>query len=98
MNLVCLENINNGCKFFTTNVDGDDPTRTFDGKVSYRVLGYADTPEQARGIIYGQDDSPYKRADLFREYLKKSGILSEEWLAKFSLYLGTTSYYEDHKI
>jgi len=49
---VALEGIKHGSRFLTTYRDGDDPTKSGKGETWYRVLGYADTYEEAIRIIY----------------------------------------------
>ena len=51
--LVVLEGLEHHNRFYSTYTGGgEDPTITRDGKVSYKVLGYADTDEEARAILY----------------------------------------------
>jgi hypothetical protein len=49
--LVALRGLERGNMFYTTNSPGEDITLTADGKVSYEVLGYADTDDEARVIL-----------------------------------------------
>jgi hypothetical protein len=49
---VALEGIEHGNRFFTSHKAGDDPTKSAKGETWYRVLGYADTIEEAQKIIY----------------------------------------------
>jgi len=44
---VLLEGIENFNRFYSSNTD-DDPTKLFDGTVAYRIIGYADTSEEAQ--------------------------------------------------
>lgn len=49
---VCLEGIKRKNKFYTTNTPGEDPTKSAEGEVWYKVLGYANTSEEAQKILY----------------------------------------------
>src|SRR6056300_618306 len=49
-----LEGIEDGNRFFTKNMPDKDQTRLYDGTVAYRILGYANTSEEAHEII-GKD-------------------------------------------
>jgi hypothetical protein len=51
---VILQGLEHGNKFFTDHKQGDDPTKLLDGTVAYKVLGYADTVEQAQVFLYGR--------------------------------------------
>lgn len=42
------------CRFFTTYTEGKDHTKLDNGTVAYRVLGYADTIEEAQCALYGR--------------------------------------------
>ena len=50
---VLLEGIENFNRFYSTN-SNDDPTKLSDGTVAYRIIGYADTPEEAQTKLYGR--------------------------------------------
>lgn len=39
-----------GFRFFTMNVEGD-PTRLMDGTIAYKVVGYADSVEEAQSML-----------------------------------------------
>lgn len=41
-------------KFFSNNTPGYDHTKLRDGTTAYRVLGFADTVEEAQMYIYGR--------------------------------------------
>lgn len=49
---VCLEGLGHGNKFITTFQISDDPTKSAEGEIWYKILGYAPTHEQALRIIY----------------------------------------------
>lgn len=49
---VVLEGIKNGNRFYSTNVPGEDQTKSATGETWYRVLGYADTSEEAQAILW----------------------------------------------
>lgn len=52
---VLLETIGLGSRFFTTN-GRVDPTKGEDGETWYRVVGYADTVEEAQSKLYGKKE------------------------------------------
>jgi hypothetical protein len=56
---VSLEGIDIGNRFWTGNNPDEDPTKLYDGTVAYRVLGYANTPEDAIKITQGDDKVAY---------------------------------------
>lgn len=49
---VLLEGIKLGNRFYSTFREGEDPTKSDDGQTWYRILGYADTPEEAQLKLY----------------------------------------------
>lgn len=49
---VCLEGIEHGNRFYSLHTEGTDPTRSASGEIWYRILGYANTDEEAQRIIY----------------------------------------------
>lgn len=50
---ILLEGIELGNRFFTTNDTHRDQTKGYTGETWYRVLGYADTIEEAQRKLYG---------------------------------------------
>lgn len=52
---VLLEGIRNGNRFFTLNDTESDPTRGCTGNAWYRIIGYADTVEEAQIKLYGKE-------------------------------------------
>jgi len=69
---VCLEGIEHGNKFYTSHSDGKDPSKLWDGTVAYRVLGYADTPDEALEILHGPGHNSFeKRKEIFGKYLER---------------------------
>ena len=72
---VCLEGLKEGNKFFTTNHEGEDPTVLQDGTVAYKILGYADTVDEAHKILY-----PTKEAfqQVLIDNLMANGNFTEE--------------------
>jgi hypothetical protein len=48
-----LQSIEHGSKFYSTNTRGGDPRKLATGELAYRVIGYADTDEQAQKIVFG---------------------------------------------
>ena len=54
MKLVLLEGIKRLNRFFSGYTPGEDPARLSDGTVAYRVLGYADSVEEAQMKLYGR--------------------------------------------
>lgn len=71
--LVCLEGIEHGNRFYTSCSDKDeDHTRLKDGTVAYKVLGYADTPDEALEILHGPGHNSFeKRKEIFGKYLER---------------------------
>jgi hypothetical protein len=51
----CFEGLEQGNRFFSTNQPNEDMTKTADGKVSYKILGYANTVGEAQMILYGKE-------------------------------------------
>lgn len=49
---ILLEGIKHRNRFFTSNAPDKDQTRGNTGEVWYRVLGYADTAEEAQTKLY----------------------------------------------
>jgi len=54
MKFVILQGLEEGNRFFTENVEGQDPTKGGNGETWYRVVGYADSVEEAQTILYGR--------------------------------------------
>jgi hypothetical protein len=50
---IVLQSIEHGSKFYSTNTRGGDPRKLATGELAYRVIGYADTDEQAQKIVFG---------------------------------------------
>jgi hypothetical protein len=50
---IVLEGIEKGNTFFSINSSDEsvDPRVTLDGKISYNIIGYANTGDEARGLI-----------------------------------------------
>ena len=48
---VVLEGLKEGNRFYSPYTEGDDPTRLYDGTIAYKLLGFANTDEEARAII-----------------------------------------------
>jgi len=84
MKYICLEGIEEGNRFYTMNSNDPEPEKLSDGAVAYRVLGYVDTDEEARKILYGPDcDHPLNKAVRLTDYmikmqLKHLGISEED--------------------
>lgn len=52
---VLLEGISTGKRFFSSYTEGEDPTLSATtGEVWYKILGYADSVEDAQMKLYGQ--------------------------------------------
>lgn len=49
---VVLEGLKHGNRFYSTNTPGEDPTKSAKGETWYKVIGYADTVEEAERILY----------------------------------------------
>lgn len=47
-----LEGLEHGNKFFSTN-DGSDPTKSGTGETWYKIIGYAESIEEAPFKLYG---------------------------------------------
>lgn len=56
--LVCLEGLQQGNRFFTSNTQGSDPTKSDEGETWYKVLAYCDTAKEAQSVIYGDGYNP----------------------------------------
>ena len=56
---VSLEGIEMGNRFWSGNDPDRDQTKLANGEVAYRILGYADTPEDAIEITQGTDKVAY---------------------------------------
>lgn len=50
-NLVVLESLKTGQRFMSSPTEGQDPTKLITGEVAYKLLGYANTHEEAMAII-----------------------------------------------
>ena len=57
MKYVILEGLEYGNQFFSTNVEGQDPTLSAEGEVWYKILGYANTIRDAQIFLYGWSDT-----------------------------------------
>jgi hypothetical protein len=55
---VCLEGIDRGNRFFTSNTKGIDPTKSAKGETWYKVLAYCDESKEAQSVIYGDGYDP----------------------------------------
>ena len=58
-------------KIPSINIEGKDPIKLSDGTIAYRVLGYADTDEEALEILRRGDSRSEK--EIISEYLLKTG-------------------------
>jgi|GEM_PF-4219230 hypothetical protein len=68
---VVLEGLKEGNRFYTTagaEETEDSIIRLNDGTVTYKILGFADTDEEARSIIVQGD--PRSNFEVIRDYLK----------------------------
>lgn len=81
---IALEGIEHGNRFYTSNDPNKDQTKSFKGELWYRVLGYADSSEEARRILY-----PTKADEEFallkhnlEMVMKMSGVEVEECTLK----------------
>ena len=70
--LVVLMGIEHGNMFYTLN-RSTDPTKLVDGTTAYQILGYADTGDEARKIIFA---NPEYKAKVSRalDFLKSAGV------------------------
>jgi hypothetical protein len=51
---IILQGLVEGNRFFTDHVKGKDQTKLADGSLAYRVIGYAETVEEAQTKLYGK--------------------------------------------
>lgn len=51
---VVLEGIKEGNTFWSSFVQGEDPTKLTDNTIAYRVLGYCETSAEAQIFLYGE--------------------------------------------
>jgi hypothetical protein len=97
---VCLEDLKENSRFYTTYHEGEDATRLADGTVAYKVLGYADTDREARVILDGPNcDEPEVKAFKIYDYLLKTspeGLFSREDMARLAV-LCATDHEESEK-
>ncbi len=49
---VILEGVQHGNRFYSRHTPGEDPTKSAKGETWYRILGYADTSEEAQAILF----------------------------------------------
>ena len=66
---VCLEGIEHGNRFMSLHRLGNDPTKSAKGETWYRILGYADTHEEAMNILH---PNPGDRERALNEYVRKT--------------------------
>jgi len=66
--LVCLEGIEEGNKFYTAN--HENPEKIRDGTVVCKILGYANTSKEAQSILF-PNDTPEKRQQRLKDYMMK---------------------------
>jgi len=65
---VCLEGIEQGNRFFTTN--SVNPEKLLTGEVAYKILGYANTSLEAQEILYPSETTEEKRLRI-KNYMMK---------------------------
>lgn len=68
---VVLEGLKEGNRFYSPYTEGDDPTRLYDGTIAYKLLGFANTDEEARAII--RRGNPKSEIEIMSDYLFKIG-------------------------
>lgn len=69
---VCLEGIQEQNRFYTMHDENRDERKLHDGTIAYKILGYAETDEEARVILYGPNhNDPFEKAVRFSDYLMK---------------------------
>lgn len=67
---VCLEGLKHGNRFYSNNEPEIDPTLSAEGELWYRVLGYADSSDEALSIIASAPRVPTQRDEInHRAYL-----------------------------
>lgn len=69
---VALEGLANGNRFYTGYDPDKDPTKLHTGKVAYKVLGFADTDEEAQRLV-GWGLSVESDRAFMANYLYESG-------------------------
>jgi hypothetical protein len=69
---VALEGIQHGNRFITSNSPGEDPTKSAKGETWYRILGYAQTVEEAQNLL----GSPAERHQELRDYFMMTAHLA----------------------
>ena len=57
---ICLEGIEYKNKFFTIYDESHDQTKLNNGTTAFKILGYADTPEEALRILFPNRKDEYK--------------------------------------
>lgn len=70
--LVVLMGIEHGNMFYTSN-RSTDPTKLVDGTTAYQILGYADTGDEAREIIFANPEYKAKVSQALI-FLKATGL------------------------
>ena len=61
---VCLEGLKHGNRFYSNNEPEIDPTLSAEGELWYRVLGYADSSDEALSIIASAPRVPTQRDEI----------------------------------
>jgi hypothetical protein len=69
---VILEGIKEGNRFYTSHTEGTDETKLANGKVAYKIIGYANTDEEAQRMC-GHGISKYRDCVTMAAYLFKTG-------------------------
>lgn len=54
---ILLKGIERSNKFITSNIQGEDHTRSAEGELWYEIIGYADTIPEAQQHLYGRSFS-----------------------------------------
>lgn len=68
---VVLEGIEHGNRFYSMHTPGTDPTKSAMGETWYRVLGYADTSEEAQAILW---PNPGDSERALHDYVMKTAL------------------------
>jgi len=76
-NYVVLESIEYGNRFFSTYKEGEDATKLLTGETVYKVIGYAETIEQAQKLLGPDFLQRAERAELLHMYKEIGRILNE---------------------
>lgn len=82
---VCLEGLKHKNRFYTSN--HTEPEKIHNGEIAYKVLGFANTPEEAQEILYPNETIQDKQLRM-KNYMMKmphiDEIVSQEDIERIS--------------